>query len=328
MAEGQARAEPSRARARGGLCSPCPLRISRASSHADAVTADVARISVTAKVSAYYRKFSDIAFAAEVATLIGADEAFAEIAREHGLEPDKLTFYAPMFEARYKSITQIIRNVGASQVLELACGYSLRGLDLTRDGSLTYVETDLRDVIATKLELLDELRRRHALQSNPAHVVMAADALVLEELRRAATIFDRARPVMVLCEGLVGYLTREEIVRLADNVRELLGEVGGGWWVVPDFAFKTELQSLPPERIRLREAITGVTQRQLDASAFENADDLTAFLRGAGFDMRVCSQIDETPSFSTIAPLGLSPAVIDRLRPTLRVWVMTPVARS
>jgi len=52
------------------------------------VTSDPARISVTAKISAYYRKFSDIAFAAEVAMLIGADEAFAEIVREHALEPD------------------------------------------------------------------------------------------------------------------------------------------------------------------------------------------------------------------------------------------------
>ena len=292
------------------------------------MTADAARISVTAKVSAYYRKFSDIAFAAEVATLIGADDAFAEIARDHGLERDKLTFYAPMFEARYKSITQIIRKSGASQVLELACGYSLRGLDLTRDGSLCYVETDLRDVVATKLELLDELRRRHDIGRNPLHVVTAADALDSEQLRTAAAVFDRARPLMVLCEGLIGYLTRAETSRLADNVRRLIGEFSGGWWIVPDFAFKTELQSLPPERIRLREAITGVTQRHLDASAFEDADDLTAFLRGVGFDVRVCSQVDETPSFSTIAALDLSPAVIERLRSVLRVWVMTPIARN
>src|ERR1041385_9554283 len=101
-----------------------------------AVTSAPADISVTAKVSAYYRKFSDIAFAAEVAMQIGADEAFAEIVRDHALEPDKLTFYAPMFEARYKSITQLIRTSGASQVLELASGYSLRGLDLKRDDSL------------------------------------------------------------------------------------------------------------------------------------------------------------------------------------------------
>ena len=292
------------------------------------MTADAAQISVTAKVSAYYRKFSDIAFAAEVAALIGADDAFAKIARDHGLEHDKLTFYAPMFEARYKSITQIIRKSGASQVLELACGYSLRGFDLTRDGSLCYVETDLRDVVATKLELLDELRRRHDIERNPLHVVTAADALDGEQLRSAAAVFDRARPLMVLCEGLIGYLTRAETSRLAASVRALIGDFSGGWWIVPDFAFKTEIHSLPPERIRLREAITGVTQRHLDASAFEDADELTAFLRGVGFGVRVCSQVDETPSFSTIAALDLSPAVIERLRSVLRVWVMTPIARG
>jgi hypothetical protein len=36
---------------------------------------------VTAKLSAYYRKFSDIAFAAEFDSLIGADEAFAKLVR-------------------------------------------------------------------------------------------------------------------------------------------------------------------------------------------------------------------------------------------------------
>lgn len=185
------------------------------------MTADPAAISVTAKLSAYYRKFSDIAFAAEVATLIGADDAFAEIVRNHGLDPDKLTFYAPMFEARYKSITQLIRTCGAYRF--------------------------------------------------------------------------------------------------------------SSWRVATHFADSTSRETarnLPPERIRLREAITGITQRQLDASAFEDADDLAAFLGRLGFEAHVRSQIDETPSFSTIAALGLSPAVLDRLRSALRVWIVTAVGHS
>lgn len=293
--------------------------------YARAVTADPARISVTAKVSAYYRKFSDIAFAAEVARLIGADDAFAEIMRDHGLESDKLTFYAPMFEARYKSITELIRECGASQVLELASGYSLRGLDLTQSSSLHYVETDLHDVVAMKLDLLDDVRRRHDIEPSRSHVVTVADALDIDQLRTAVAGLDRARPLMVLCEGLIGYLTREETGRLAANVHRLLTQFAGGWWVVPDFAFKTEIRTLQQERIQLREAITGVTQRQLDASAFEDGDELAAFLHGAGFQMQVCSQIDKTPSFSTIAALDLSPALIERMRPTLRVWVMSLV---
>lgn len=68
----------------------------------------------------------------------------------------------------------------------------------------------------------------------------------------------------------------------------------------------------------------GITQRQLDASAFEDSDDLAAFLRSVGFDMGVRSQVEETPSFSSIPALGLSPALVERMRPVLRLWVMTP----
>src|SRR5215510_5889155 len=155
-------------------------------------------ISVTAKVAAYFRQFSDIPFAAEVAARIGADDAFNQILREHGLERDKLTFYAPMFEARYKSISQLIGKSGCSQVLELACGYSLRGLDLTQRGAVRYLETDLPDVVATKRTLLDDVRRQHGIPASPLHVVTVADALDLEQVRAAAAGLDHGLPLMVL----------------------------------------------------------------------------------------------------------------------------------
>jgi O-methyltransferase involved in polyketide biosynthesis len=285
---------------------------------------DPSRISVTAKMAAYYRQFSDIPFAREAAGWVGADDAVEQILRAQGLEGDQLTFYAPMFEARYKSITELIRTSGASQVLELASGYSLRGFDLTRSGSIRYVEVDLPDVVATKLGLLADVRHRHGIAPSARHVVTAADVLDFPQVRAAAVALDRAQPLIVLCEGLIGYLTREETTRLAANVHRVLGEFAGGSWLVPDFSFKADLRSLPPERVRLREAVTGITQRQLDASAFEDRDDLASFLRDAGFEVEVRSQVDETPSFSSISALGLSPALVERMRPALRLWVMTP----
>lgn len=290
----------------------------------DGVHDDLSRISVTAKLAAYYRQFSDISFAREVATRIGADDAFEQIVREHGLQRDKLTFYAPMFEARYKSISQLIGKAGCSQVLELASGYSLRGLDLTQGGAVRYVEADLPDVVARKLTLLDDVRRHHEIPPSPLHAVTVADALDFEQVRTAAWGLDHSQPLMVLCEGLIGYLTREETERLASNVRALLGTFAGGWWICPDFSFRADVGSLPRERIRLREAITGVTQRQLDASAFESERDLTAFLGRVGFDEQVRSQIDETPALSSIPALGLSPTWAERMRALLRVWIMTP----
>jgi O-methyltransferase involved in polyketide biosynthesis len=240
------------------------------------------------------------------------------------LDREKLTFYAPMFEARYKSLTQLILKSGASQVLELASGYSLRGLDLTRSGAIRYVETDLPDVVAEKLRLLEDVRQHHAIPRSPHHVVTAADALDLDEVRSSAAVLDPTRPLTVLCEGLIMYLSKEQREQLATNIHRLLGEFAGGSWITPDFTFREEGRDLPPERVRLREAITGVTQRQIDASAFEDEHDLAAFLDRFGFNVRVRNQVDETPSFSSIQALGLSPASIERLRAVLRVWVMTP----
>ncbi len=288
------------------------------------MVADLEKISITAKLSAYYRQFSDIAFASEVAAVIGAEDAYAKLARDHGLDRDQLTPYAPMFEARYKSVSELIRKSGASQILEVACGYSMRGLDLTRGGTVRYVETDLPGVFATKQELLAEIRERHHIAPSPQHHVTVADALDIEQLRGAARALDPRQPLLVLCEGLMGYLTRAETKRVATNIRALLEDHGGGSWIVPDFTFVTEIRNLPPERLRLRTAVTGITQRQLDASAFEDHDDLVSFFGGLGFDTRASSQIDETPSFASLASLGLPASLLDRLRPVLRVWVMTP----
>lgn len=288
------------------------------------VVADPEKISITAKLSAYYRKFSDIAFASEVASLIGAEDAYAKLARDYGLDRDQLSSYAPMFEARYKSVSELIRKSGASQILEVACGYSMRGLDLARGGALDYVETDLPGVISAKQELLDEVRRSHRIAPSPRHHVTVADALDVEQLRVATRVLDRRQPLLVLCEGLMGYLTRAETERVATNLRALLGDHGGGSWIVPDFTFVAEIRKLPPERLRLRAAVTGITERELDASAFEDQADLVSFFGGIGFDTRVASQIDETPSFASLAALGLPASLLDRLRPVLRVWLMTP----
>jgi O-methyltransferase involved in polyketide biosynthesis len=283
---------------------------------------DPSRISVTAKIAAYYRQFSDIPFAADAARALGADAAFEEILREHGLQRDQLTFYAPMFEARYKSVTALVLASGAPQVLDLASGYSLRGLDLTRRGSIRYVEVDLPDVVATKRALLDELRERHGIAPTPAHVLAAANVLDLDQVRAATAVLDRGQSLVVLCEGLIQYLSRDEIGRLASHVRALLGEFAAGAWMTADFSFEAEARALPPERVRLRQAITGVTQRRLDAAVFEDAADLEAFLHRFGFEVEVRSQVDETPSFASIGALGLSPAVVERMRAGLRVWIM------
>jgi len=163
---------------------------------------------------------------------------------------------------------------------------------------------------------------------SPDHVVTAADALDFDEVRSTTAGLDRSRTLTVLCEGLIMYLSKEQTEQLATDIRRLLGEFAGGAWITPDFTFRVEARDLPPERVRLREAITGVTQRQIDASAFEDDHDLTAFLGRMGFNVQIRSQIDETPSLSSLQTLGLPPASLERMRAVLRVWVMTSAPQT
>lgn len=285
---------------------------------------DPSRVSFTAKLAAYYRQFSGIPFAREVAALVQADRAHADFLAAHKLDPAQLTFYAPMFEARYESVSALLRRHGATQVLELASGFSTRGLDLTRSETIHYVETDLPGVVEEKRRLLDALRTAHGIPPTPRLELVAADVLDAAAVQGAVARLHRDRPLFVLCEGLLLYLTRDEIDRLARHVRDLLLEFAGGAWITADFTFASEVRDLPPERKRLRDAVYGVTDRRLEGSAFEDEAELDAFLRDRGFDVTVRRQLDEAPELSSVSALGLSPAPIERLRPRLRLWEARP----
>src|SRR6185312_10375896 len=82
------------------------------------------KISLTAKMTAYMRQYSDIPFAKEVAQQVRAREALEKLLQNSHISPDDLVWYAPIFEVRYKSIAQMIRKSQARQVIELASGLS------------------------------------------------------------------------------------------------------------------------------------------------------------------------------------------------------------
>ncbi|MEI9997835.1 MAG: hypothetical protein WDO13_01005 [Verrucomicrobiota bacterium] len=79
------------------------------------------------------RQFTDIPFAQDVARLTHAREAFERLLHGHPVKAEDLAEYAPIFEARYHSLATMIRRCRASQVLELASGFTLRGLAMTAD---------------------------------------------------------------------------------------------------------------------------------------------------------------------------------------------------
>jgi O-methyltransferase involved in polyketide biosynthesis len=297
---------------------------------------DYSKISITAKLVAYFRQFSDIPFAQDVSGFVRAEEALQEIASMMESEDDDLIklketidqvkVYAPLLESRYKSIVQVILKTGVKQVLELASGYSLRGLAMSQDKDIFYVESDLSGVNEEKIKLVVALRAKYDLIDLGNHQIVTANALERSDLVAATAHLKHDQPLIVVNEGLILYLTAEERATLAGNVRYLLGQFAGGAWITPDFTTRQLADEVSEHRKRLRKAILGATERELQGAAFDSEQSISDFIGEHGFTGNSTYQTDEVTNLVSPGRLGLSGQVVERLKPHMRIWLLSPRA--
>jgi len=280
-----------------------------------------AKISLTAKLTAYMRGFSDIPYAVEASELVHARAAFDQLLRGNDLTREDLTWYAPVLEARAKSVDEMIRRSGVRQVLELAGGLSLRGLAMTAIPNLFYVETDLPDMIAQKAELIAEILARHHLAPRGNLHLTAANVLESAELFAAAARFNPLEPVAIVHEGLLQYLTATETETVAHHIQELLDK-HGGVWITPDFSLKADAENVSAQQRRFRRVVATATERTMYNNAFDDIEHVTAYFGARGFQVEVVSQAYLAPHLTSPDRVHLRPGLWEELKPRLRLWVL------
>lgn len=297
-------------------------------------TIDYSKVSITAKLVAYFRRFSDIPFAEDVAVYIHAEEALKEIARHGRLneEPESKQqemanegkASSPMLEARYKSIVELIKRTGIKQILELASGFSLRGLAMAEDASITYIETDLADVNAEKQKLIALLREKYGFAERTNHHVLTANALNKAELDAAANLLDHSQALLIINEGLIPYLSFDEQTALAKIVRQLLSEFNGGAWITPDFMTQEVAIGISDNRKRFREAINKATERPLHSAAFESEQAINEFISHHDFKGESWYQTELVSELASLERLQLRHELLEKLKPFMRIYMLTP----
>jgi O-methyltransferase involved in polyketide biosynthesis len=282
---------------------------------------DYSKISLTAKLTAYMRQFTDIAFAKDVARLVHARKAFDKLLHGRGLSLDDLLWYAPILEARYKSIGEMINRSGTSQIVEIASGLSLRGLAATSDPRITYIDTDLAEVTREKTDLIAEISRIHRLPAHGNLHLATADTLDLDQLLAVTDgKFRPGEPVAIVQEGLLQYLTSTETERIATNIRALLKKFGGVW-ITPDFTFTADAALVSDQQRQFRDIVNDATDATMYNNAFDNAEHLNFYFGRLGFQVEVYNQLYLAPPLFS-ADL-IPPAQLDELRPRLRLWVLS-----
>jgi O-methyltransferase involved in polyketide biosynthesis len=118
-----------------------------------------------------------------------------------------------------------------SQVIEVACGLSPRGLTFSRryGDRLTYIEADLPDMAATKSRLLASIG---AIDDH--HQVVEIDAFTDRgptSLPSLASRLEPGRGVAVLTEGLVNYFPTAAVTALWERVAGTVGAFPHGLYL-------------------------------------------------------------------------------------------------
>ena len=138
---------------------------------------------------------------------------------------------------------------------------------------------------------------------------------------------DKLQPLVVINEGLIQYFSVAERQLPAQNVRQLFREFAGGVWITPDFSLKSDIEGVSDHRQRLRQAITGMTDRKMYEAAFDTQEQMEAFFAETGFAAKLYYQLDQTPNLISTRNVARWPKMMPRLRERLKIWELRPIQR-
>jgi len=278
------------------------------------------RIGQTALMTTYWRSFSDIPVSKEVWQEIDRihQESGAPISDEWKEHPA----IAPQLEARYKLIDKLLDQSGLDQVLEVAAGVATRGLNSATKFT-NYVELDMPGVIQEKVRVTQRLAAKGKVRPPDNLHFVPGDALDRRDMATAASSLDPTKPIGVINEGLMRYLSFEERAKLASNIHWLLGRAGGAW-ITPDITMRKVLRDENKLRAQHVEQISQVTGVDIAANRFEDESHARRFFEELGFSIESHSFMEVFDELVSPQALGLSE---DETRTALSeavVFVMKP----
>lgn len=178
-------------------------------------------------------------------------------------------------------IDQAIRDKGINQVLEIACGMSPRGIRLRQRHPLLHmVEADLPDMAGRKaLRLLatDRLGDHH--QVTPIDILADYGEYQLEKV--IDRVFDNARPVIIITEGLTSYFSLETITRFWQRLSAAMARRPGSIYLSESYYLPT--QPLLSTTLKALGRLLGAATRSQVTFHFQTDEQASEHFLSCGF---------------------------------------------
>jgi O-methyltransferase involved in polyketide biosynthesis len=276
----------------------------------------------TAWMVAYRRTFSDIPYSQEIFNKL---ECIRKKMGQKDISDDlKKPEMAPQFEARHKLIDKLIFETGNTQILELASGFSSRGLSMAHDNNFEYTEIDLPEVIKEKKQIIQEITSEEGRAvPNNLHF-QSGNVLDFQNLEKATEHFDKTKPLTIINEGLLRYLNFQEKAKVAENIHTLLKEFGGAW-ITSDISlrkiFSNENKIMKDHVGKISE----LTGKDIAANRFETEEEAKRFFENLGFSIESHSFSEVINDLKSPKNLGLSEEHVKDTLEAAVVFIMRPI---
>ena len=229
-------------------------------------------------------------------------------------------------ETRFLMTNEMIRGYEATNVIEIPCGYTPRGLALANEG-YKYIGLDLPVVIS---DIGPAIR---SMSENYSHraIYKSMDATNFGSIEHALENVNGE--LTIVSEILLSYLTDAELISVCDNIYKLLS-MKGGCWITMDIGcrdlFKNAFLSVSNEQgDRMYEELLKHFKSVSDIDMYNNAlysngmKGAEEFLRFRGFDIEKVSVSEVFPKLDSVKDM---PGVYDRLRSSyskMEYWTLT-----
>lgn len=279
------------------------------------------RISSTARLVAYFRSFTDIPYAGEIATLCKARESLTEIFEAEGVKEIEnfLWLAIPMLEARFKSINYLIDHFGITSIVEIASGVSPRGLIYSAREEFYCLESDLEEILFQKMAIVESI-----LPGGRRNLFFATiNVLDRRELMEATSRLPEGK-ILLVHEGLLSYFNHSDKKKVVGNIYSLL-KARGGVYITPDITLRARYEiffQLSPYVIKLMEAMTGFTGRNLLENTFTDEAEAMKLFEGEGFKVEKWSQSVVTSELSSLTSENIKRERVLQVLQSSAIWAM------
>ncbi len=236
---------------------------------------DFSSVSPSAKGLLLMKRYTNIPFAKEMAELMEYPDKYIP-----DFEKGDSTFWGVTthVENRYWSINQLLNDLTIRNILELSSGFSFRSLEYVKHGGVHYIDTDLPDVIADKNKLINSLKIDRSITKGKLELI-ALNALDKNRFHEIAGRFSQGE-VVIVNEGLLVYLNRQEKEKLCSIIHDILME-RGGYWITADIYLKNDHFNLDNKLHREVKEFTD--HHNVKDNSFESFEEAEAFFKSMGF---------------------------------------------